>query len=261
MVHQLAAVDKRAKISRNVTIEPFTTIAGDVEIGEGTWIGSNVTIMDGARIGKNCRIFPGTVISAIPQDLKFDGEDTQTIIGDGTTLRECVTVNRGTKALGYTKVGSNCLIMATAHIAHDCVVGNNVVIVNAVGLAGHIEVGDFAFIGGYSAVHQFTKIGEHAFVAGATQIRKDVPPYVKAAKNPVAYAGVNAIGLRRKGFSSEEIFEIQGIYRVLYQQKNNVSQAVEQILEKFPESHYREVILDFINTSDRGIMKGYSSGV
>ncbi|HAR73382.1 MAG TPA: acyl-[acyl-carrier-protein]--UDP-N-acetylglucosamine O-acyltransferase, partial [Flavobacteriaceae bacterium] len=139
--------------------------------------------------------------------------------------------------------------------------GNNVVIVNAVGLAGHIEVGDFAFIGGYSAVHQFTKIGEHAFVAGATQIRKDVPPYVKAAKNPVAYAGVNAIGLRRKGFTSEEIFEIQGIYRILYQQKNNVSQAVEQILEKFPDSHYREVILDFINTSDRGIMKGYSSGV
>ncbi|HCC93226.1 MAG TPA: acyl-[acyl-carrier-protein]--UDP-N-acetylglucosamine O-acyltransferase, partial [Flavobacteriaceae bacterium] len=167
----------------------------------------------------------------------------------------------GTNALGYTKIGDNCLIMATAHIAHDCVVGNNVVIVNAVGLAGHIEVGDFAFIGGYSAVHQFTKIGEHAFVAGATQIRKDVPPYVKAAKNPVAYAGVNAIGLRRKGFTSEEIFEIQGIYRILYQQKNNVSQAVEQILEKFPDSHYREVILDFINTSDRGIMKGYSSGV
>ncbi len=217
--------------------------------------------MSGARIGKNCKIYPGTVISGEPQDLKYEGEKTLTYIGDNTTIRECVTVNKGTNALGYTKIGDNCLIMATAHIAHDCVVGNNVVIVNAVGLAGHIEVGDFAFIGGYSAVHQFTKIGEHAFVAGATQIRKDVPPYVKAAKNPVAYAGVNAIGLRRKGFTSEEIFEIQGIYRILYQQKNNVSQAVEQILEKFPDSHYREVILDFINTSDRGIMKGYSSGV
>ncbi|WP_313253041.1 acyl-ACP--UDP-N-acetylglucosamine O-acyltransferase, partial [Empedobacter sp.] len=233
----------------------------DVEIGDGTWIGPNVTIMSGARIGKNCKIYPGTVISGEPQDLKYEGEKTLTYIGDNTTIRECVTVNKGTNALGYTKIGDNCLIMATAHIAHDCVVGNNVVIVNAVGLAGHIEVGDFAFIGGYSAVHQFTKIGEHAFVAGATQIRKDVPPYVKAAKNPVAYAGVNAIGLRRKGFTSEEIFEIQGIYRILYQQKNNVSQAVEQILEKFPDSHYREVILDFINTSDRGIMKGYSSGV
>lgn len=261
MNHPMAYVHPTAIIGENVTISPFSSVYEDVEIGDGTWIGPNVTIMSGARIGKNCKIYPGTVISGEPQDLKYEGEKTLTYIGDNTTIRECVTVNKGTNALGYTKIGDNCLIMATAHIAHDCVVGNNVVIVNAVGLAGHIEVGDFAFIGGYSAVHQFTKIGEHAFVAGATQIRKDVPPYVKAAKNPVTYAGVNAIGLRRKGFSSEEIFEIQGIYRILYQQKNNVSQAVEQILEKFPDSHYREVILNFINTSDRGIMKGYSSGV
>ncbi|MFV0172924.1 acyl-ACP--UDP-N-acetylglucosamine O-acyltransferase [Empedobacter falsenii] len=261
MNYPMAYVHPTAIIGENVTISPFSSVYEDVEIGEGTWIGPNVTIMSGARIGKNCKIYPGTVISGEPQDLKYEGEKTLTYIGDNTIIRECVTVNKGTNALGYTKIGDNCLIMATAHIAHDCVVGNNVVIVNAVGLAGHIEVGDYAFIGGYSAVHQFTKIGEHAFVAGATQIRKDVPPYVKAAKNPVAYAGVNAIGLRRKGFSSEEIFEIQGIYRILYQQKNNVSQAVEQILEKFPDSHYREVILNFINTSDRGIMKGYSSGV
>lgn len=261
MNYPMAYVHPTAIIGENVTISPFSSVYEDVEIGEGTWIGPNVTIMSGARIGKNCKIYPGTVISGEPQDLKYEGEKTLTYIGDNTTIRECVTVNKGTNALGYTKIGDNCLIMATAHIAHDCVVGNNVVIVNAVGLAGHIEVGDYAFIGGYSAVHQFTKIGEHAFVAGATQIRKDVPPYVKAAKNPVAYAGVNAIGLRRKGFSSEEIFEIQGIYRILYQQKNNVSQAVEQILEKFPDSHYREEILSFINSSDRGIMKGYSSGV
>ncbi|HAD79613.1 MAG TPA: acyl-[acyl-carrier-protein]--UDP-N-acetylglucosamine O-acyltransferase, partial [Flavobacteriaceae bacterium] len=241
MNHPMAYVHPTAIIGENVTISPFSSVYEDVEIGDGTWIGPNVTIMSGARIGKNCKIYPGTVISGEPQDLKYEGEKTLTYIGDNTTIRECVTVNKGTNALGYTKIGDNCLIMATAHIAHDCVVGNNVVIVNAVGLAGHIEVGDFAFIGGYSAVHQFTKIGEHAFVAGATQIRKDVPPYVKAAKNPVAYAGVNAIGLRRKGFTSEEIFEIQGIYRILYQQKNNVSQAVEQILEKFPDSHYREV--------------------
>ncbi|HBX61838.1 MAG TPA: acyl-[acyl-carrier-protein]--UDP-N-acetylglucosamine O-acyltransferase, partial [Flavobacteriaceae bacterium] len=229
MNHPMAYVHPTAIIGENVTISPFSSVYEDVEIGDGTWIGPNVTIMSGARIGKNCKIYPGTVISGEPQDLKYEGEKTLTYIGDNTTIRECVTVNKGTNALGYTKIGDNCLIMATAHIAHDCVVGNNVVIVNAVGLAGHIEVGDFAFIGGYSAVHQFTKIGEHAFVAGATQIRKDVPPYVKAAKNPVAYAGVNAIGLRRKGFTSEEIFEIQGIYRILYQQKNNVSQAVEQI--------------------------------
>ncbi len=259
--HPMAYVHPTAIIGKDVTISPFSSIYEDVEIGDGTWIGPNVTIMSGARIGKNCKIYPGTVISGEPQDLKYEGEKTLTYIGDNTTVRECVTINKGTNALGYTKIGKNCLIMATAHIAHDCVVGDHVVIVNAVGLAGHIEVGDFAFIGGFSAVHQFTKIGEHAFIAGATQIRKDVPPYVKAAKNPVAYAGVNAIGLRRKGFTSEEIYEIQGIYRILYQQKNNVSQAVEQILEKFPDSTHRQIILDFIDSSERGIMKGYSSEV
>jgi UDP-N-acetylglucosamine acyltransferase len=259
MNYPMAYVHPTAIIGENVTISPFSTIMNDVEIGDGTWIGPNVTIMEGSRIGKNCKIYPGTVISGEPQDLKYEGEKTLTFIGDNTTIRECVTVNKGTNALGYTKIGDNCLIMATAHIAHDCVIGNNVVIVNSVGLAGHIEVGDNAFIGGYSAVHQFTKIGEHAFIAGATQVRKDVPPYVKAAKNPVSYAGVNAIGLRRKGFTSEEIYDIQGMYRILYQQDNNVSQAIEQILEKFPESPHRDVVLDFINSSERGIMQGYTS--
>lgn len=260
MNYPMAFVHPTAIIGENVTISPFSTIMNDVEIGDGTWIGPNVTIMEGSRIGKNCKIYPGTVISGEPQDLKYEGEKTLTIIGDNTTIRECVTVNKGTNALGYTKIGDNCLIMATAHIAHDCVIGNNVVIVNACGLAGHIEVGDNAFIGGYSAIHQFTKIGEHSFIAGATQVRKDVPPFVKAAKNPVAYAGVNAIGLRRKGFSSEDIYEIQGMYRILYQQNHNVSQATELILEKYPESAHRESILNFINSSERGIMKGYSSG-
>lgn len=261
MNHPMAYVHPAAIIGKNVTISPFTTIASDVVIGDGTWIGPNVTIMDGARIGENCKIYPGTVISGEPQDLKYQGEQTLTYIGDNTTIRECVTINKGTVALGYTKIGANCLIMATAHIAHDCVVGDHVVIVNGCGLAGHIEIGDFAFIGGMSAVHQFTKIGEHAFIAGATQVRKDVPPYVKAAKNPVSYAGVNSIGLRRKGFTSEEIFDIQGIYRILYQQNNNISQAVEIILQKFPASLYRDTIIEFINSTERGVMKGYSSGV
>ncbi len=261
MNHPMAYVHPNAIIGKNVTISPFTTIASDVEIGDGTWIGPNVTIMDGARIGENCKIYPGTVISGDPQDLKYQGEKTLTYIGDNTTIRECVTINKGTIALGYTKIGANCLIMATAHIAHDCIVGDHVVIVNGCGLAGHIEIGDFAFLGGMSAVHQFTKIGEHAFIAGATQVRKDIPPYVKAAKNPVSYAGVNSIGLRRKGFTSEEIFDIQGIYRILYQQNNNISQAVEIILEKFPASPYRDTIIGFINSTERGVMKGYSSGV
>ncbi len=260
MIHQLAAVDKRAKIKKNVIVEPFTTIAGDVEIGEGTWIGPNVTIMDGARIGKNCKIFPGTVISAIPQDLKFDGEDSQVIIGDGTTIRECVTVNRGTKALGYTKIGKNCLIMATSHIAHDCVIGDNVVIVNGCGIAGHVEIGDFTVMGGLSAVHQFGKIGKHVMISGGTLVRKDIPPYVKVAREPMSYAGINSVGLRRRGFTNDKIFEIQKIYRYLFQSKMNVTQASAIIEKEMLPTAERDEILEFIKNSPRGIVKGYGTG-
>ncbi|KIA82917.1 acyl-ACP--UDP-N- acetylglucosamine O-acyltransferase [Kaistella solincola] len=260
MIHQLAAVDKRAIVHKNVTIEPFTTIAGDVEIGEGTWIGPNVTIMDGARIGKNCRIFPGTVISAIPQDLKFDGEDTQVIIGDGTTLRECVTVNRGTKASGQTILGKDCLIMATSHIAHDCILGNNVIIVNGCGIAGHVEIGDYTVMGGLSAVHQFGKIGKHVMISGGTLVRKDIPPYVKVAREPMTYAGINSIGLRRRGFNNEKIFEIQKIYRAIFQMKMNVSQAASYIEKEMLPTVERDEILEFIRNSPRGIVKGYGTG-
>lgn len=260
MIHQLAAVDKRAKIGNRVVIEPFTTIAGDVEIGSDTWIGPNVTIMDGARIGKNCRIFPGTVIAAIPQDLKFDGESSQVYIGDGTTVRESVTINRGTKALGFTKIGENCLIMATAHIAHDCVIGDHVIIVNGCGIAGHVEIGDYAVIGGLSAFHQFTKVGRHAMVSGGTLVRKDIPPFVKAAREPIAYAGINSIGLRRRGYSNEKIFEIQKIYRAIFQMKMNTSQALEYIEKEMLPTDERDEIITFIQNSPRGIIKGYGSG-
>ncbi len=260
MVHQLAAVDKRAKIRKNVIVEPFTTIAGDVEIGEGTWIGPNVTIMDGARIGKNCKIFPGTVISAIPQDLKFEGEDSQVIIGDGTTIRECVTVNRGTKALGYTKIGKNCLIMATSHIAHDCIIGDNVVIVNGCGIAGHVEIGDFTVMGGLSAVHQFCKIGKHVMISGGTLVRKDIPPYIKVAREPMSYAGINSVGLRRRGYANDKIFEIQKIYRYLFQMKMNVTQSMALIEKEMLPTLERDEILEFIKNSPRGIVKGYGTG-
>lgn len=259
MIHQLAAVDKRAKIGKNVVVEPFTTIAADVEIGEGTWIGSNVTIMDGARIGKNCKIFPGTVISAIPQDLKFDGEDTQTIIGDNTTLRECVTVNKGTKALGYTKVGDNCLIMATSHVAHDCIIGNNVIIANGCGIAGHVEIGDFTVMGGLSAVQQFGKIGKHTMVSGGSLIRKDIPPYIKVAREPISYAGINSVGLRRRGFTNDKIFEIQKIYRYIFQMKMNVTQALVYIEKEMLPTAERDEILEFIKNSPGGIVKGYGT--
>ncbi|MFC0343674.1 acyl-ACP--UDP-N-acetylglucosamine O-acyltransferase [Epilithonimonas hispanica] len=260
MIHQLTAVDPRAKIGKNVTVEPFSTIAADVVIGAGTWIGSNVTIMDGARIGKNCKIFPGTVISAVPQDLKFDGEDTQTIIGDGTTLRECVTINRGTKALGYTKVGENCLIMATSHVAHDCIIGNNVIIANGCGIAGHVEIGDFTVMGGLSAIQQFGKIGKHAMISGGSLIRKDIPPYVKVAREPISYAGINSVGLRRRGFTNEKIFEIQKIYRAIFQMKMNTTQAIEFIEKEMLPTMERDEIITFIQNSPRGIVKGYGSG-
>ena len=259
MIHQLTAVDPRAKIGKNVTVEPFTTIASDVVIGAGTWIGSNVTIMDGARIGKNCKIFPGTVISAIPQDLKFDGEDTQTIIGDNTTLRECVTINRGTKALGYTKVGNDCLIMATSHVAHDCVLGNNVIIANGCGIAGHVEIGDFVVMGGLSAVQQFGKIGKHVMISGGSLIRKDIPPYVKVAREPISYAGINSVGLRRRGFTNDKIFEIQKIYRAIFQMKMNTTQAIEYIEKEMLPTMERDEIITFIQNSPRGIVQGYGS--
>ena len=260
MNQPLAYVHPQAKVARNVVVEPFTTINNDVEIGSGTWIGSNVTIMEGARIGKNCRIFPGAVISAIPQDLKFEGEDSLTVIGDNTTIRECVTINRGTSASGKTKIGNNCLIMATAHIAHDCVLGDNSIVVNGVALAGHVIVGKHAIIGGLAAVHQFIHIGDHAMISGGSLVRKDVPPYTKAAKEPLSYVGINSIGLRRRGFSSAKISEIQNIYRILYQKNYNNSQALSIIEAEMEATPERDEIMLFIRNSQRGIMKGYFGG-
>jgi len=259
MIQPLAYVNPEAKIANNVVIEPFVTIHKNVEIEEGTWIGSNVTIMEGARIGKNCRIFPGAVISAIPQDLKFEDEDSVARIGDNVTIRECVTVNRGTKASGETKIGNNCLLMAYSHVAHDCIIGDNVILANAVQLAGHVEVGDFAILGGMCAVHQFAKIGLHVIVSGGSLVRKDVPPFTKAAREPLSYAGVNSVGLRRREFSSEKIAEIQEIYRNIYLRGMNNNAALARIEAEMPATKERDDILSFIRDSDRGIMKGFLS--
>jgi len=259
MIQPLAYVNPEAKIANNVVIEPFVTIHKNVHIGEGTWIGSNVTIMEGARIGKNCRIFPGAVISAVPQDLKFENEDSVARIGDNVTIRECVTVNRGTKASGETKVGNNCLLMAYSHVAHDCIIGDNVILANAVQLAGHVEVGDFAILGGMCAVHQFAKIGQHVIVSGGSLVRKDVPPFTKAAREPLSYAGVNSVGLRRREFSSEKIAEIQEIYRNIYLRGMNNNAALARIEAEMPATKERDDILGFIRDSDRGIMKGFLS--
>jgi UDP-N-acetylglucosamine acyltransferase len=259
MNQPLAYVHPGAKIAKNVVIEPFTTIHSNVIIGEGTWIGSNVTIMEGARIGKNCNIFPGAVISAIPQDLKFQNEDTTVEIGNNVTIREYVTVNRGTVDRGKTVIGDNCLIMAYCHIAHDCIVGDNCIFSNNSTLAGHCTVGDYVILAGMTAVHQFCMIGNHAFVTGGSLVRKDVPPFVKGAREPLSYVGINSIGLRRRGFSPEKIREIQNIYRLLYQRNYNTTQASEIIEAEMEATPERDEILQFIKNSKRGIMKGYFS--
>lgn len=257
MNQPLAYVHPQAKIARNVVIEPFSTIHANVEIGSGTWIGSNVTIMEGARIGENCRIFPGAVISAIPQDLKFNDEETTVEIGNNVTIRECVTINRGTSDRHKTVIGDNCLIMAYCHVAHDCIVGNNCIFSNNSTLAGHVTIGDNVVLAGMVAVHQFASVGNHAFVTGGSLVRKDVPPFVKAAREPLSYVGINSIGLRRRGFTTEKIREIQDIYRILFQKNYNNSQAIAIIEAEMEATSERDEIVQFIKDSHRGIMKGY----
>lgn len=258
MIQPLAYIHPEAKIADNVVIEPFVTIHKNVVVGEGTWIGSNSTIMEGARIGKNCKIFPGAVISAIPQDLKYKGENTTVTIGDNTTIRECVTLNRGTALDKHdTKIGNNCLLMAYTHVAHDCTIGNSVIIANSVQLAGHINIDDFAYIGGSSAIHQFVSVGAYAMVSGGSLVRKDVPPYAKAGREPLAYIGINSVGLRRRGFSDEIISEIQDIYRTIFIKKYNISQALDIIEGEVRPTKERDEIVNFIRNSNRGIMKGF----
>jgi UDP-N-acetylglucosamine acyltransferase len=255
----LSYIHPEAQIGENVTIEAFSSISGDVVIGEGTWIGPNVTIMDGARIGKNCRIFPGAVISAIPQDLKFQGEITTAEIGDNTTIREFVTVNRGTKAKNTTIIGKNSMLMAYVHIAHDCIIGDQVILGNATQLAGEVEVDDWAILSGLVAVHQFVRIGKHVMISGGSLVRKDVPPYVKAAQEPLAYMGLNSVGLRRRKFSDEKINEIHEIYREIYLKGKNNSQAIENIEASMPATGERDEVLNFFKNSTRGVIKGYRS--
>lgn len=259
MISPLSYIHESSKLAEGVHIDPFTMIHENVEIGEGTWIGSNVTIFSGAKIGRNCKIFPGAVIAAIPQDLKFQGEDSNVEIGDNTTIRECVTISRGTIDKRITKIGNNCLLMAYVHIAHDCIVGNNVIIANSVQVAGHVSVDDWAIIGGSSAIHQFVKVGMHSMISGGSLVRKDVPPFTKAAREPLSYAGVNSLGLRRRGFSSESISHIQEVYRYLFLNSLNNSRALEEIEINLPATKERDEIVNFIRSSERGVMKGYIS--
>ncbi len=257
IINKLCEIDPNARIADNVEIGSFTVISGDVEIGEGTWIGPNVTIFDGARIGKNCKIHPGAVISGIPQDLKFKGEYSTAEIGDNTTIRECVTINRGTLDRERTAVGSNSLIMAYVHLGHDCIVGNHCIISNAVQMAGHVEMDDFAILGGSCAVQQFVHIGSHTYIGGGSLVRKNVPPYIKAAREPLSYAGVNSTGLQRRGYTQEEINQITDIYRYLFVKGFSISKATEAIQAELPDTRFKEEILDFIQNSPTGIIREF----
>jgi UDP-N-acetylglucosamine acyltransferase len=214
--------------------------------------------MDGARIGKNCKIFPGAVVSAIPQDLKYKGEESVVEIGDNTVIRECVTINRGTVDRMKTSIGKNCLLMAYTHIAHDCILGDNIILANNVNLAGHVTIEDYAILEGMAAVGQFLRIGAHTFIAGGTLVRKNVPPYTKAAREPISYVGINSVGLRRRGFTDEQIRQIEDIYRILYVKGHSISNALPIIEAEISDSPIKAGILDFIHSSTNGIMKGYS---
>ncbi len=256
MISNLASVHPKAQIGSNVSIEPFATVAGDVVIGDNSSIGPNAVLMDGSRIGKNSQIFPGAVIGGLPQDLKFKGEKSLAEVGDNTVIREYVTINRGTVDRMTTKIGNECMIMAYAHIAHDCMIGNNVILASYVGLTGHITVEDYAIIEGISGAQQFLTIGAHCFVAACSQIRKSVPPFVRVAREPLQYIGVNIVGLTRRGFSKETIKNIEDIYRIIFVRGYNMTKALEMVESECPDSPERKQILDFIRNQKDGIVRG-----
>jgi UDP-N-acetylglucosamine acyltransferase len=257
MISKLADIHSTAQIGNNVTIDAFAVVQQGAVIGDNSHIMSHATIMAYTKIGKGCVIFPGAVLGAIPQDLKFKGEDTNVEIGDNTTIRECVTVNRGTVDKWKTVVGSDCLLMAYTHVAHDCIIGDHVILANAVQLAGHVEVGHHAILGGLAAAIQFARIGEHTYIAGHTEIRKDVPPFIKAGRTPLGYVGVNAVGLQRRGYTPEQVNAIHDIYRLMYVKGMNISQALKHIEETLPSTPEREAIISFTRTSEKGIIKSY----
>ncbi len=256
MISKFSNIHAGARLDSSVSVDSFSTIFEDVEIGAGTRIGPGVTIYPGSRIGKNCQIFPGAVIGAIPQDLKFHGEYTTTEIGDNTVIREGVTIHRGTDDMKKTTIGENCLLMCYVHIAHDCQVGNNVIIANYSGLAGHCIISDWVVIEGMCGVQQFTCIGEHAFVAGMSQVRKDIPPYVRVAREPLTFAGINAIGLRRRGMSEDRVKLIEDIYRNLFILNNSMASGVKAVEREIEDGEEKRLVLDFIKKSERGIIKG-----
>lgn len=256
MISNLASVSPKARLGKNVTVCAFASIYEDVEIGDNCYIHPNAVIYPDTIIGSNCQIFPGAIIGVVNQDLKYKGEKSNTVIGSNTVIREYATIHKGTADRMTTKVGNNCLIMAYTHLGHDCFVGNNVIIANNGSLAGHITIEDFAILEGVVAAQQFVNIGAHAFIAGASLIRKSVPPYIRVAREPLQFIGVNTIGLARRGFDKEVIKQIEDIYRIIFVRGHNLTNALEIVESEIPDSQYRREILDFIRNQKDGIVKG-----
>lgn len=256
-IHKLSVVDPGAQIGTGVTISPFSVIEDDVVIGDNCWIGPHVTIMSGTRMGDNCKVFPGAVVGAIPQDLKFSGEKTTLEIGNNVIIRECCTLNRGTDAGYKTVIKDNCLLMAYVHVAHDCIIEKNVILVNNVNLAGHVEIGEYAILGGLTAVHQFVKIGDHVMVGGGSLVRKDVPPFIKVAREPLSYIGINSIGLKRRDFSEDRIANIHEIYRNIFVKNVNINIGISEVEKMGIDSDDKDYIISFLKGTERGIVKGF----
>ncbi len=258
MISNLSSVHKNAKIGKNVTIEPFATIYGNVEIGDNCWIGPNAVIMDGTKIGNDCKVFPGAVLGAQPQDLKYNGEETYLVIGDRVMIRECCTLNKATAESRFTRIGNDCLLMAYVHVAHDSIVGNNCILANSVNLAGHVTLEDFVILGGMVPVHQFVTVGCHSMVGGGSLVRKDVPPYIKAAREPLSYVGINSIGLNRRGFAKEKVNLINDIYRIIYVSGLNMTKAIAEVESSIEDCEEKEKVLSFVKNSQRGLIRGYN---
>jgi UDP-N-acetylglucosamine acyltransferase len=252
-VHATAILDASVELGEGVEIGPYAVIGPNVRIGDGTKLGAHVVIERDTTVGRDCRVHPGAVLGGDPQDLKYGGEAAPLLVGDRTVIRECVTVNRGTDARGRTEIGADCLLMAYSHVAHDCVLGEHVVIANSVNMGGHCDLGDWVIVGGITAIHQFVQVGAHAFVGGSSAVRKDVPPFVKAAGDPLRLFGLNTVGLQRRGFTDDERAGLRRAYRLLFQSKSNLRDAVRLARSELAESEHVHTLLSFIEGSERGI--------
>lgn len=252
-IHATAILDPSVELGEGVEIGPYCVIGPNVRLGDGTQLGPHVVIERDTVLGRDCRVHPGAVLGGDPQDLKYGGEAAPLIVGDRTVVRECVTLNRGTDARGRTQIGADCLLMAYSHVAHDCVLGDHVIIANGVNMGGHCDIGDWAIVGGLTAIHQFVQIGQHAFVGGSSAVRKDVPPFVKAAGDPLRLFGLNSVGLQRRGFADEERAALRRVYRLLFQSKSNLGESVRRAREEAGDAAHVQTLLAFIERSERGI--------